>query len=86
MSTRGSVLTQEGQITILAEIRARLGWKPRDRIEFEVDGDELKLRPAESTLLAGYGAVEPLNRLEDYRRLREQFEEDVAADVAAETE
>ncbi len=33
-----SRLTQKGQVTIPAEIRARLGLKPRDRVRFEVEG------------------------------------------------
>ncbi len=83
MANLESSMTQKGQVTIPAEIRARLGLKPRDRVAFEIDGEEVKLRRAASKLLAGYGAVPPIRRPEDFRWLRERFEEDVAADVAA---
>ncbi len=92
MAAVEAMLTDDGQITIPAEIRSRLGWKPRDRVIVEVDGDGLKLRAAEpsfaagSTLAAGFGAVPPFTRPEDFRWLREQFEEDVATVVATETE
>ena len=86
MVTLESSLTEQGQVTIPAEIRALLGLKPRDRVIFEIDGQDVKIRSATSQILAGYGAVTPISRPEDFRKLREQFEEDVAANVMAETE
>lgn len=88
MSTGENLLTRKGQVTIPAEIRARLGSKSRDRIVFELDGDGSTLRSTESTLLAVYAGVRPLNRPEAYRLLRDRFVENVAAaaDVASETE
>jgi len=37
-----------------------------------------------STLLAGYGAVSPKNRPEDFHAMREAFEQAVAEEVIAE--
>lgn len=79
-----TTLTQKGQVTIPAEIRHRLGLKPKDRVRFEIDGEEVKLKPAPSQLLAGFGAVAPRNRPEDWRTIREQTEEALAEEVARE--
>jgi AbrB family looped-hinge helix DNA binding protein len=77
-------LTQKGQVTIPAEIRARLGLKPKDVVRFEVEGDEVKLKPATSQLLAGFGAVSPKQKPEDWRKVRAAVEEAMAKEVAAE--
>ena len=81
-----SPLGEQRQVTITAEVRTLLGLKPRDRVVFEIDGHEVKLRPARSAILASYGAVTPITRPEDFRKVREQFEEDVAANVMADSE
>ena len=66
MTDLESRMTQKGQVTIPAPIRARLGLKPRDRVRFEIAGDVVTIKPAESKLLAGFGAVQPRNRPEDW--------------------
>ena len=78
-------LTQKGQVTIPAEIRHRLGLKPKDVVRFEIEGDEVKLKPATSQLLAGYGAVKPIHKPEDWKKVRAEMEEAVAEEVANET-
>jgi AbrB family looped-hinge helix DNA binding protein len=78
-------ITSKGQITIPAAIRHRLGLKPRDKVQFELAGDAAIIRPAPSKLLAGYGAVAPTARPEDWRKVREDFEQGVAEEVTAET-
>jgi AbrB family looped-hinge helix DNA binding protein len=77
-------MTQKGQVTIPAAIRARLGLKHRDRVRFEIAGDVVTIKRAESTLLAGYGAVRPRNRPEDWDAIGEEFERLVAASAATE--
>jgi antitoxin PrlF len=77
-------LTQKGQVTIPSEIRARLGLKPKDVVRFEIEGNEVKLKPATSQLLAGFGAVTPRQKPEDWRKVREEMEEAMAEEVAAE--
>lgn len=39
-------LTSKGQITIPLEIREQLGLLPQTEVEFEVDGDAVKVRKA----------------------------------------
>lgn len=77
-------MTQKGQVTIPAAIRARLGLRPRDRVRFEIVGDQVTLKPADSRLLAGFGAVRPRHRPEDWAAVREEVERLVAEDIAAE--
>ncbi len=79
-----TTLTQKGQVTIPLEIRSRLGLKPRDKVVFELEGDVAKLRRAPSKVLKWYGSVTPSQRPEDFRRIREQFEQGVAEEVDSE--
>jgi AbrB family looped-hinge helix DNA binding protein len=78
-----TTITQKGQVTIPIAIRTRLGLKPRDRVRFEVEGDEVKLRPVPSRILRGYGSIAP--RTTD-AILNEQdvFEQAVAEEVVQE--
>ena len=39
-------LTSKGQVTIPQEIRERLGLLPHTEVEFEIDGDAVKVRKA----------------------------------------
>ena len=84
MNNLESRMTQKGQVTIPAAVRARLGLKPRDRVRFEFAGEEVTIKPAESRLLAGYGAVQPRNRPEDWEAIAEEAERLMAAEAAAE--
>jgi antitoxin PrlF len=84
MKTIETRLTQKGQVTIPLEVRRRLGLKPRDRVRFEMDGDEIRLKPAPSKILEGFGAVPPRHRPEDWQQVRAAVEEAIAEDAAAE--
>ena len=76
-----TTLTQKGQVTIPAEVRKALGLKPRDKVTFELDGDVAKIKRATSKVGRWYGAVPPVERPEDYRKVREEFERGVAEDA-----
>lgn len=54
-----STLTSKGQVTIPKEIRTRLGLRPGDRLDFQLDeGGELKVRPAsEPSYLRLFGSL-----------------------------
>jgi AbrB family looped-hinge helix DNA binding protein len=81
LKTLETTVTQKGQVTIPVEVRRAMGLGPRSRVRFELHGDVVVLRPVSSKLLAGYGAVTPETRPEDYARLREEFEQGVADEV-----
>jgi AbrB family looped-hinge helix DNA binding protein len=80
---RETSITKKGQVTIPVEVRKALGLKPRDRVAFEVEGDVAKIRRATSRLLTGFGAVQPRQRPEDFKALREEFEQGVAEEAEA---
>jgi AbrB family looped-hinge helix DNA binding protein len=83
---KATTITTKGQVTIPADIRARLGLKPHDKVVFDLDGDTARLRKIESAIEAIYGSVQPRNRPEDFRKLREDFEQGVADEVMSETD
>jgi len=84
MQTFETTLTEKGQVTIPLEIRRMIGLRPRDKVRFEVEGQVVKISRASSKLLAGYGAVPPRERPEDFQKIREEFERGVAEEVIAE--
>jgi len=73
-----TTVTQKGQVTIPGELRRALKIQPKDRVAFELVGGEVRLRPIKSTLLAGFGSVKPINRPEDFRKMRQEVEEEIA--------
>jgi AbrB family looped-hinge helix DNA binding protein len=50
-------LTSKGQVTIPQEIRERLGLLPQTEVEFEIDGDAVKIRPARRSTSRGDALV-----------------------------
>ncbi len=46
-------MTTHGQVTIPIKIREQLGLHPGSEVEFEVDGDEVRLGKAEGTSRRG---------------------------------
>jgi AbrB family looped-hinge helix DNA binding protein len=41
-------ITSKGQVTIPMDIRAKLGLLPNTQVEFEIDGDSVRVRKAAS--------------------------------------
>jgi antitoxin PrlF len=84
MPTRASSVSPKGQVTIPQDLRERLGLRPKDKVVFELEEDGIKIRPAGSRFLRHFGTVTPNRRPEDFKALREAFEQDVADEVRAE--
>lgn len=84
MKNLETTMTQKGQVTIPAAIRARMGLRAKDRVRFEIEGDVVTIRPVASKLLAGFGAVAPYQRPEDWHEVGDAVQQLMAADVAAE--
>lgn len=78
MKNSTSTLTIKGQVTIPVEIRKSLGLKPRDRITFIMETDGARILPVKSNLEAGFGAVKPRRRPENFKRLRKLAIEEAA--------
>lgn len=72
---------QKGQITLPAEVRARFGIKPKDTVRIIADEDGVRVKPAPSRLLSGFGIATPHNRPEDWAKVREDVEEMIAEDA-----
>jgi len=79
-----SSVTQKGQVTIPAHIRRVLRIKAKDMVSFTLVDGEVRLRPIQSRLLAGYGAVKPPTKPIDFKELRREIEEEVADEVLKE--
>jgi len=73
-----ATITTKGQVTIPAEIRKALGFKPGDKVSFILDQGEVKLEPSTSALKAGFGAVNPRKKPEDFKELGAKAREWVA--------
>ena len=78
MSENLATITTKGQVTIPVGIRKALGLKPRDKVAFILDHDIVRLEPSSSTLKAGFGAVKPRRKPEDFKELRSKVRERVA--------
>ena len=79
-----TTVTQKGQVTILGVLRRALGLKRRDKVAFELLNGKVILYPVQSPVLATYGVVKAKERPEDFRRMRRDIEEEVAAEVSSE--
>jgi len=50
-------MTSKGQVTIPQEIRERLGLLPNCEVEFELDGDSVRIRKARGTRTRGEALI-----------------------------
>lgn len=64
-------LTTKGQVTIPVEVRRFLGVKPHDRVVFRISNGRVEIRPPTMSLEETFGSVTPMNRPEDFKKLRE---------------
>jgi AbrB family looped-hinge helix DNA binding protein len=75
-------ITQRGQITLPAEVRQRFGLKPRDKVIFEIDDDQVRVTRPEMTLEETFGSLKPRRPIADIdAAIREAKEEKVARDL-----
>ncbi len=81
MIEHSTTVTSKGQVTIPIELRRALNIKPKDKVAFELAKGEIRLRPIQSRLLAGYGSVKPRSRPEDFRKMRQEMEREQAEEA-----
>ena len=79
-----ATLTQRGQVTVPVEVRRVLGIRPREKVAFTIDGDQVCLGPATFTLESAYGSVKPLNTPEDFDRMIAEAMEEHAGELVGE--
>jgi AbrB family looped-hinge helix DNA binding protein len=63
-------ITSKGQVTIPQAIRDSLGLLPHSEVEFEIDGDSVRLRKARQTRTRGAALVAHLRDAAATRRTR----------------
>ena len=78
-----TTITQRGQVTLPAEVQRLLGVKPRDRVAFAIEEDQVRLVPAQYTLESVAGSVEPATATEDLDRLIDEAKEERAERLVA---
>ncbi|MEA2511623.1 MAG: prlF antitoxin for toxin YhaV toxin [Thermomicrobiales bacterium] len=79
-----SSVSPKGQVTIPAEVRKRLRIGPRDRVTFEVEGDDVRLVPGAFTLETAHASVPPLRRPMDDEELERRLKEERVAEWVGE--
>ncbi len=57
-----TTITKKGQVTIPVEIRRLLGFKPKDKVVFMVEGENVIIAFAKYNLENIYGILKPLNK------------------------
>ena len=79
-----TTITQRGQVTIPAEVRRVLGVKPKDKVAFTIENNEVRLTPASFTLESAYGSVMPSRRPENFDEISRIAKETKAEKTAGE--
>jgi len=77
-----TTVTKRGQVTLPAAVRRLFGTKPRDKVHFTVDGDQVCLTPVAFTLESAYGSVTPSKRPEDFEQVSRLAKADKAVRTA----
>lgn len=68
-----STVTSKGQVTIPAEVRHRLGIDAGDRLVFEIEGEQIRIRVVSSRSLEDlFGAVQPGRAFPGVAAVREE--------------
>ena len=82
MTALETTVTQKGQVTIPIEIRRRLGINPHDRVVFELDGEEARIRRAPSRVLRAFASMGgPPISTDEILQAHRDFERAVAEEV-----
>jgi len=82
MAAAFATMTSKGQMTIPKRIREELHLKPHDRLTVVTDGDKAILRPIHGTILGLKGVFHrPGMKPIDFKKLREEFEKEMAEDA-----
>ncbi len=71
-------ITERGQVTVPAEVRRLLGTGPHDKIVFEIDGEQVRLKRPAFTLETAFASVKPLGNEGDFKSIIREAKEDRA--------
>jgi len=78
-----SSVSPKGQITLPAEIRQRLGIRPKDRVVIKLEDGEVRITLATSGLAASYMAVPALKQPLTWKEVEEIAHDEHAMSVMA---
>ena len=81
MNEHVGVITRKGQVTVPAELRHRLGLKQGDRVIFDLQDNQVVLRPTASVISATAGIFKSDQPARTAEELRAASEEAIAAEV-----
>jgi len=82
--TDRTVLTKKSQITLPKRIREFLKLKPGDQVKFVLEDNVVQIVPVRSRLEEGFGKVRAKRKPEDFKRIREIVEGEIAEEVLRE--
>ncbi|ACI20305.1 MULTISPECIES: AbrB/MazE/SpoVT family DNA-binding domain-containing protein [Thermodesulfovibrio] len=82
--TEKSALTKKYQITIPKKIREFLKINKGDTVNFIIENNEVKLKPVRSKIEENFGKVKPKNKPEDFNKIRNFIEAQIAQEVSKE--
>lgn len=72
-------VTERGQVTIPARVQRMLGIKPKSKVVFQIEGEQVRIVPMTFTLEDAFGSVEPLERPENFKEIERRVREERAA-------
>lgn len=79
-----SFLTKKSQITLPKKVRDLLKLKPGDQVNFEVEGNVVRIIPMPSRIEDNFGKVTPRKKPENFAEIRKNMEEKIGVEVAGE--
>jgi AbrB family looped-hinge helix DNA binding protein len=80
-----TTLTKRGQVTLPAAIRRMLGVKPREKVTFEIDGNDIRIVPSKFTIESVRGSVPALPTPKSLQQIFDQAGEEHARHVCEES-
>ncbi|HHT10972.1 MAG TPA: AbrB/MazE/SpoVT family DNA-binding domain-containing protein [Candidatus Atribacteria bacterium] len=79
-----SFLTKKSQITLPKKVRDLLKLKPGDQVNFEVEGNVVRIIPVPSRIEDNFGKVTPRKKPENFAEIRKDMEEKIGEEIAGE--
>ena len=79
-----SFLTKQSQITLPKKVRDLLKLKPGDQVNFEVEGNVVRIIPMPSRIEDNFGKVTPRKKPENFAEIRKDMEEKIGEEIAGE--
>ena len=79
-----SSVSAKGQITLPAEVRSRLGLKPKDKVAFFIEEEGVLVKPAGADVKAGFQSIPALKPARTLEEMTEIAAEEHAREAARE--